>query len=350
MTTKFLNEASLGPEIVKLLKGDNIRCAVAFWGDGAFQKLFSAGEFSKARIICDISLGGTNPRELRNLGAPNNTNLKQLQNLHAKVYISHAGAIVCSANASNNGIGFRNSAGLVEAGIHVSTSSDAYRDLVNWYEQIWKRAKLVDAAALEKATETWSKRQRGHVAINAISIPEGVPSLLRTVVEHPEHFRGVGFVFTTGDADEADRDAAADRLQDADDEREVQLLSDEARNALTAWPMGHLFTDWSKEDLSAWPERFVCIHKPGNRVSYWFYKREHLIYLEARGGVVFATRPKGMRAELGFASGNNAMLANDRDLLFRIFEHCEQHGHWLCENGESLARLVADVEAVKSKE
>lgn len=40
------------------------------------------------------------------LGAPHNERLLHLDGLHAKVYLSRRGAVVCSANASSNGIGF----------------------------------------------------------------------------------------------------------------------------------------------------------------------------------------------------------------------------------------------------
>ncbi len=51
-------------------------------------------------------MGGSNPKELRALGAPDNRRIKHLRGLHAKVYLSNKGLITNSANASNNGIGF----------------------------------------------------------------------------------------------------------------------------------------------------------------------------------------------------------------------------------------------------
>jgi hypothetical protein len=61
-------------------------------------------------------------------------------------------------------------------------------------------------------------------------------------------------------------------------------------------------------------------------------------------GAVFAERPAGLRAELGFAHGRDAMLANDSALIDRLFDHCEKQGHWLCEDGDRLLELIAKVE------
>ncbi|MDE2116075.1 MAG: phospholipase D family protein, partial [Hyphomicrobiales bacterium] len=98
----FLAETFLSEKIRDLLSGGNIRCAVAFWGEGANKLLLErSGKFSTdARIVCDVSMGSTSPNELEALRAPNNPNLRYLNGLHAKVYISDKGSVVTSANMS----------------------------------------------------------------------------------------------------------------------------------------------------------------------------------------------------------------------------------------------------------
>ena len=344
MDAKFFDDRELSAAIIDVMAGRGVRYAVAFWGTGATDRLFPSGLPDDARIVCDISLGSTNPQELRALGAPSNPKLKHLERLHAKVYISDRGAIVCSANASDNGIGFLDVARLVEAGVLIAPGSDAHCCIETWFEDIWKRSRGLDSAALARAEVAWNRHPPQVAARVATSIPDDVPSLLRTVATDPKRFRGIGFVFTTGQATEEDRDEASVELVRLDDEREAALLSSDDRRRLAKWKIGDLFTDWSEQELDAWPRRFVCIHRPRQRVSYWFYKRAHVVLLDEDRGVVFAERPKGLRVDLGFKHGSAAMLENDGPLLDRLFDHCEERGHWLCENGESLARLIAEVE------
>src|SRR4029077_13895278 len=115
------------------MQGSKSQCAVAFWGDGAASVLFPNRCLpADARIICDIMMGGSNPKELRNLGAPDDGRIKHLPGLHAKVYLSNRGLITSSANASNNGIGFLVVARLVEAGTFHPPESEAYASASRW--------------------------------------------------------------------------------------------------------------------------------------------------------------------------------------------------------------------------
>ncbi|MDQ1159547.1 hypothetical protein QE385_003944 [Sphingomonas sp. SORGH_AS 950] len=341
MTTMFLDDATLGPAIAEILRGNDVRCAVAFWGAGAVQHLFGlAGMPADARILCDLSMGATNPDELRLLGAPSNRHLKHVERLHAKVYLSDRGAIICSANASDNGIGFLDVAGLIEAGVRLAPDTTAYGQVEAWLRRLARRAKAIDQQALDRATEAWKRRAQMGYPRRPLPIAPGAPSLLATVAANPERYRGIGFVFTNGRARWEDRDEACEALERRDDERPVKRLSRDDRRKLRKWNIGDLFTDWSEAELDAWPRRFICIHRPRTRVSYWFYERVEQILLDDDRGVVFAERRKGMRTALGFAHGRAAMLATDAPLLERLFACCEEQGHWLCESGEALLRLI----------
>lgn len=343
MTARFLDNEELGGAIAQVVAGQNVRCAVAFWGTGAVRHLFGSSLPGDARIICDLSIGSTNPAELRAMDAPGNKGLKHVERLHAKLYMSDLGAIVCSANASNNGIGFIDLAGLVEAGLFIGPETPAYAEAGAWFEKLWKRAEPVNQAALDEATKAWNSRPRaGRHQLR--SITAGVPSLFATVAADPARYRRIGFVFTSGRATEAQRKTAARTLIGKDDERPAKLLSRNERQALKKWNVGDLFTGWSEQDLDVWPRRFVCIHRPRKRATYWFYHRAHDVLVGDDEATVFAERPAGLRAELGFAHGCDAMLANDVGLIDRLFDHCEKQGHWLCEGGDRLLELIAQVE------
>lgn len=341
--TKFLGDKELGTAISQLMKGDNLRCAVAFWGTGAVNALFASAKVpNNARLICDISMGATNPNELEALGAPGNPNIVHLRGLHAKVYLSELGLITASANASNNGIGFLDVAGLVEAGTFHETDSEVYNQAIDWFESIWVRSSVIDLEALESAKDAWKRRKSGA----RIPLLSGHPkSLIDQVIAAPDAFRGVGFVFSSGTSTAENRDEAAAALIEDDKALTVSLLSKATRKALANWPLGNVFSDWSAEDLSAWPQRFVCVHE-GMRggISYWFYDRSHSTLVEDDRGSVLATQVPNLRKELGFRHGRTTMVKVDEERLRAIFEAIGEEGHRLFENGEKLASFLADVE------
>ncbi|MGR3460941.1 MAG: phospholipase D family protein [Roseovarius sp.] len=162
---EFLFGDGLSNRIREVARGRDARCAVAFWGTGAAYEVFG-GEFEQrddVKIICDISMGGTNPLTLRQLGAPENKYLKYKDNLHAKTYLSEEGLIVGSANASSNGIGrSRRPAGLVEAGSFFPAGSPEWQEARNWFCSLWDEAGCfeVDQRALEHAEDLWSRRAK----------------------------------------------------------------------------------------------------------------------------------------------------------------------------------------------
>lgn len=344
VVARFLDDEELGPAIRELVKGGDLRCAVAFWGKDAARTLFPGGKPpTDARLICDIAMGGTNPYELEALGAPDNSNLLHLKGLHAKVYISDRGLIVGSANASNNGIGFLNVAGLVEAGTFHDPGSDVFDRTVAWFESLWKRSRLIDVFQLELARDNWKRRKAGASGSSGRSADP--TSLLDHVVSDPASFRGVGFVFTSGTSTVAHRKEAAGAFIKEDDGRDEPLLSKRTRKALRLWPLGNIFSDWSSEDISAWPQRFVCAHEGGRGgVSYWFYERSHSILVGHDRGMVFATQAGDLRRSLGFLHGRKTMVEADAPRLRLIFEKVDHEGRRLFESGNTLASFLGDLD------
>lgn len=338
----FLDDGELGPAIIKLVKGNELRCAVAFWGNGAVRKLFKNCALpGSSKIICDLTMGGTNPEELRALGAPANERLKHLSGLHAKVYISDRGLIICSANVSNNGIGFLDVPKLIEAGVFHHPATDTYNAASRWFRKIWKAAKPVDDSALLHAKDAWARRLAGNHRQTAPRSPDPA-SLLDAVVADPLRFRGVGFVFSTGSSSAQQRDETAKAVAEKDAENPSPFLTERQRSALKEWPVGDVFSEWPPRDIHGWPERFVCAHRGArtNQLSYWFYERAHTAVLDGGRGMLLARRLPGLRRSLGFRTGAERMAEADKKKARHIFAHADKTGHKLFVNGEELERLL----------
>ncbi|WP_166146207.1 phospholipase D family protein [Methylosinus sp. RM1] len=342
--SKFLSGCELGAAITELMKGSELRCAVAFWGKGAVSKLFPDGGLPQnAKIICDLTMGSTNPEELKALGAPDNKKLKHLPGLHAKVYISEEGLITCSANASNNGIGFLDTARLVEAGTVHGRSTNAYNSALLWFEEIWNNdAKAIDDDALSLAQLAWDRRKAGNTWRAAL--PQDPASLLDAVIADPMRFRGVGFAFSTGNSTSEQRDETAEAVAAKDKSNYTPLLSNAERKALKKWPVGDVFSEWEPEDIRRWPEHFVCAHRGvrSQRLSYWFYERAHTAVLEGARGMLFGRRRRDLKRSFGFSKGAKTMAEADNDKASHVFAEIDKTGHpFFFANGEELARFLA---------
>lgn len=159
---EFLAGNDLSQMIREVVSGKDARCAVAFWGQGAVWELFGTDvlERTDVHVVCDLSMGGSNPATLRALGAPNNPKIKYLDGLHAKVFLSEHGAVVGSANASNNGIGFvGREAQLLEAGTYFRKDSVGWYRIATWFDQLCKNeASEIDYDALRAAELSWQTR------------------------------------------------------------------------------------------------------------------------------------------------------------------------------------------------
>ena len=151
----FLQGDELSSQIRKICSGKKVRCAVAFWGKGMAGSLFPNPKKQDIRIICDISMGATSRSALKELGAPENSDLKVCDGLHGKVYLSEFGAVIGSSNASDNGIGRISGQGgkLLEAGVFCSTESAAYTGASKWFDKVFEASGSVDEKKLSEAQE-----------------------------------------------------------------------------------------------------------------------------------------------------------------------------------------------------
>jgi hypothetical protein len=105
VATTVLVGDELANKIREICAADEVDCAVTFWSGSSRDELFPRWKKQKVRIICDISMGCNSKGSLEAYGAPKNPLLRVWDGLHAKVFVSSAGAVVGSANASFNGLG-----------------------------------------------------------------------------------------------------------------------------------------------------------------------------------------------------------------------------------------------------
>ncbi|WP_139150786.1 phospholipase D family protein [Halofilum ochraceum] len=134
----------------------------AFWGKGAPEKLLgSSTHMKQVRAICNLALGGTNPDAVQDL-LDRGVYIRHNSNLHAKVYASAHRAIVGSANASANGLGFEDegSTQLYEAAIEVS-DPNILADINSWAQSLWDSAatKEITKHDLKLARKAWERRR-----------------------------------------------------------------------------------------------------------------------------------------------------------------------------------------------
>jgi hypothetical protein len=154
--TKFVFGKSYNSEVKSVLSvvGD-IDAAVAFIGSGADKWLSS--KTSKYRLIINLSSGATNPIEIRKMRKRKNCTIRQLDSLHAKVFISGTATVIGSANLSANGVGLEGSetSSLEEAGIVTPTSDD----IRQWFNELWNKSKKIAEDDLKEAQEKWNQRR-----------------------------------------------------------------------------------------------------------------------------------------------------------------------------------------------
>lgn len=349
---RFLDHEQVRSSVQIVLAGNDIRCAVAFWGDGAIKALFGTKKRAlEARVICDLSMGGTNPKELELLGAPGNSRLKHLKGLHAKLYVSSSGMVVTSANASNRGIGFLDQAELTECGTFHRADTKAFRDATKWFETIWDAAEDIGPEAFAFARAGWANRpRRGTLTGGPRIAPD---SLLRTIAADRERFRGVGVVFSSGKADRNDVEAAAQLAKKASRKGRRSKFEKEQIDSLLSWQDGHVFTGWSEAEASAWPGQFLCVHRGGRGAySYWCYSRFFVpIELDHDDWTIFAEQSSQLRSSMGLKGKPRQSASADKPLLDRIFKHLDEaagpdeYGRCLCETPAGLGALLDQIDA-----
>lgn len=271
---QFIAGQALASAIQDVCSGGQVRCAVAFWGQGIPNLLFGVN-IPKARIICDIEMGGTNPVALKELRAPKNKSLRHYPRLHAKVYVSDKGVVTTSANASLYGLGGTDqSPKLTEAGIHSTPNSEHWEEAARWFEKLWLTSKELNSDVLKRAEESWKRAANDRAPLDRLYVdkPLRLSDLLR---HHPGAFGKIRFFFTSQPGDQETIDAAIEEAEEVDGVALAQSLR--GMLATTGWD-GTIYV----------PSRFISVHR-GPLGANWatlssrgFYNEAHDVYFAHR--------------------------------------------------------------------
>jgi len=143
-----------------LSDAQDVSMAVAFWGAGS-ETIFKNYKGKPPRIICNLALGGTNPKAIRELKKKwKGAEIRQLDNLHAKLVLTGSGMIVGSANISSNGLGLEDgeTAGFRELGI-VSKDAKQLEAAHTWFAKLWKASDEIEESHLIDAQRAWEERR-----------------------------------------------------------------------------------------------------------------------------------------------------------------------------------------------
>jgi len=158
--------------IVRLVAGHDvdepIAIAVAFWGTGAEALLPADRRF---RLICNLSMGGTNPAVIETLLARPGIEVRHLPDLHAKVVLTASGAVVSSANFSANGLGLPSGVGWQEAGMLIPADDPEFVKTHGWFEQLWRMAQPITETTLAEAAKQWHSEEH-RLTKNSVAVLE----------------------------------------------------------------------------------------------------------------------------------------------------------------------------------
>lgn len=171
-----------------IAEGQRTDIAVAFWGSNALARL-GASDPSMAqrlRIIANLGSGATNSFALRDVwSAVGPSHVQQLDDLHAKVFVSDHCLIVGSANVSANGLGAE---GVESDGWREACLRTDDRGMIEaaqrWFAAQWVVARPIAAGDFEIAMEAWNRtRRRRTIAHPAPGTKGGLMALTADMAE-----------------------------------------------------------------------------------------------------------------------------------------------------------------------
>lgn len=272
MGVKYLTGKGLAKRIRKVMAGDNPWMCVAFLGPTWTEELFDGGVPPEdLRVVCDLCMGMTVQKALRVGGAPDNERLRHLpdQQMHAKIYASDKGAVVCSANASRAAL---SSVDRVEDGVWLSPAGKAYRNVKATFETRYSRAVRVDADALARTPEHLGGLGAAAVGENETVDLRNPPTLLQLLRQDPEAFKGIRFVFSNEDVTETVKKGAK-AVMDEEVTRDGGAAEDGGTGPLNY----DYFANWDEEEAD-WPALFISVYRRPNG-SIVLGMRRHLRFI-----------------------------------------------------------------------
>lgn len=246
----FLEGNQLSDAIRSILREPGAKAAVAFWGRDSDNWVTAPD----ARIVCNLATGSSNPAAIKALGA----RARQLDTLHAKVYVGAQNCIVASANASANGLGLEGEeqAYWVEAG-HLSSEAEA---VGAWFERLWRSARPITEGDLHAAEELWRRRRTTKPRLSSFAVfdPEAEDMPL-VAWQHPL--------------------AKWELVDEAFTDLEPEAVADLRRRAEGGLEVSH------PDDLGALRNRWVLFFRrsasgrPDRRAAPWFERAgDHLMH------------------------------------------------------------------------
>lgn len=143
---------------------EELLAAVAFWGKEADQLICPrAGQ--RARLICNLDSGATNPQVIKALRKKPGVTIRQSDKLHAKVIAGAKKALVGSANLSANGLNLEGSeqSWWDEAGL-LTEEPGQIASIHQWFNQQWEDSRTISDQDLLLAQQRWSQRRSGRTA------------------------------------------------------------------------------------------------------------------------------------------------------------------------------------------
>jgi hypothetical protein len=317
--SRFKAGSDLADAIRDVLSGNNVRCAVAFWGTGA-EEFVNQATGDQPRIICDVTLGGTSPNALIALDAPGNDRLRHIPSLHAKIYMSDRGAIVGSANASQNGVGVGGPPRLIEGGMLLAPDEDTFDQVATWFETQWKASKEIDASALNLATRRFRPGQTPSTR------PVRPGSLLDLIAADPDRFSDVSIVLAQTSTTQTERDQAR---------AAIRAAYPEETQAVNALPDNGMFIGWAKRDLNRWRRTFIELWMPRERLSV--YGRKVAYFHDSEGIVMSRASWPSIRQVVGGELPTAAQIAKKDGKMVR--QLLDKHDNRLFSASELASKI-----------
>lgn len=156
----ILNGRQLRERILKIASSATaMDYAVAFWGAGSIKAL-GLSELREARIICNLTMGGTSPKVIREL-IDIGFEVRHLDTLHSKIYLFDDVAFVGSSNASANGLSLQGEvlSGWHETNVEISDASQI-NTLRENFDYIWNNSRPASDDDLTLAEKLFNSRRR----------------------------------------------------------------------------------------------------------------------------------------------------------------------------------------------
>lgn len=178
-------------------QGQDLTFAVAYWGEGAAEKLGLLDCEKKIRIALNVEHGGTNPFELDTLRSNPSIEVRVHPQLHAKIFASKENAIVGSANASKNGLHW-DETGHVEAAVLVEgAAAQAAKELAS---EIFEDSRPVTDKDIKMCRERFGRVSMAQHLSAAKRKKETLSSTtLNTLMENDQVFGKMPFIISEGE-------------------------------------------------------------------------------------------------------------------------------------------------------